>query len=171
MRYTYTFLFALVLSISACAQGQPNLTDSQKEAIKNATFTTLDGKKVTLSDFKGKVLILDFWETWCGPCLEFMPTLDRLANDFVDDFTVIAVSPGWSDTVDDVKKFSQEKGYHFTHVFAEDLAKELNIMGIPYKVYVAADGTIIKAQIGISGNPERDYQEVESVIKAYKASK
>ncbi|TNE72624.1 TlpA family protein disulfide reductase [bacterium] len=171
MQYVSTLLLAVLFTVSACAQGQPQLTDAQKTAIQQAKFKTLDGKTVTLADYKGKVVILDFWETWCGPCLKFMPTLDKLANDYVDDFVVLAVSPGWDDSVDDVKAFSKEKGYFFTHVFAPELAKDLRIMGIPYKVYVAADGTVIKAQMGITGNPDVDYAEVEKVIKAYKVSK
>jgi thiol-disulfide isomerase/thioredoxin len=169
MKSLSTLFLFLILTISACAQGQPQLTDSQKKSIQNASFKTLDGKTIKLSDYKGKVVILDFWETWCGPCLKFMPTVSKAQKNYSADFVVIAVSPGWSDELNDVKKFVAEKNYGFTHVFGKELATELNITGIPYKVFIAADGSIIKAQMGISGSAERDYQEVVEIIEKYKA--
>lgn len=165
----FAILFAFT-SLSCVAQPQ-TLTESQKTAILNASFKTLDGKVVKLADYKGKVLILDFWETWCGPCLRFMPTLDKISKDYAKDFQVLAISPGWSDELADVKAFSEKNKYNFTHLFAPELAKELKITGIPYKVYISADGKVIKAQMGISGNPATDYSEVEAVIKEYKSSK
>jgi len=169
MKSLSTLFFVLLLTVAACAQGQPQLSDAQKEAILTAQFKTLDGKTVSLADFKGKVVILDFWETWCGPCLRFMPTLAKAQQNYAKDFVVLAVSPGWSDSPDEVKQFVSEKNYGFTHVFGKSLATQLNIAGIPYKVYIAADGTVIKAQMGISNSPDRDYQGVVEVIEKYKS--
>lgn len=166
----FTFaLLVLGISLSACAQGQPELSPSQQKAIQDFVFTTLEGQDLKISDFKGKVIVLDFWETWCGPCLRFMPTLSKVQKDFKDDFVAIAVSPGWSDTQTDVENFVAEHDYGFTHVFGKELAKTLKIAGIPFKVYVAADGTVIKAQMGISGSAEIDYNELAEFIKANKA--
>lgn len=165
----FAILFAFT-SISSFAQ-PIQLTDAQKISVLNASFKTLDGNVVKLADYKGKVLILDFWETWCGPCLRFMPTLDKISKAYEKDFQVLAISPGWSDEVADVKAFSKKNGYNFTHLFAPELAKELKITGIPYKIYISAEGKVIKAQMGISGNPTTDYAEVEMVIKEYKSAK
>jgi len=51
-----------------------------------------DGKSVHLSDFKGKVIVADFWATWCGPCLQLMPTFDKLRTRYKDDPNVVFVS-------------------------------------------------------------------------------
>ena len=169
MKTLSTLFFALLFTVAACAQGQPQLSDAQKEAILSTKFKTLDGKTVSLADYKGKVVILDFWETWCGPCLRFMPTLSKAQKKYANDFVVLAVSPGWSDSPEEVKEFVAEKKFGFTHVFGKSLATQLNIDGIPYKVYVAADGTVIKAQMGISNSPDKDYQDVVDVIEKYKA--
>src|SRR5262249_41334336 len=56
-------------------------------------FQDAEGKAHTLSDFAGKVLVVNFWATWCGPCVEEMPTLDRLqATLGGDSFAVVAIS-------------------------------------------------------------------------------
>jgi len=143
-----------------------DLSDAQKEAIKTATFTTLEGEEKTLADFEGKVLILDFWETWCKPCRRVMPTLDKLAGEYKDDFEVLAISPGWSDSKEDVQAFRDENEYDFNWLFASELAKELQIQGIPYKVYVSPEGEIIEAMMGIYGT-EKDYTSTKEVIEKH----
>ncbi|NBB82357.1 MAG: redoxin family protein [Alphaproteobacteria bacterium] len=63
------------------------------EAAPQVTFATLDGTETGLDAFAGEVLLVNFWATWCGPCVEEMPALDRLAEDFADrPFRVLAVS-------------------------------------------------------------------------------
>jgi cytochrome c biogenesis protein CcmG/thiol:disulfide interchange protein DsbE len=57
------------------------------------SFPDLEGKNVSLSDFRGKVVLLNIWATWCRPCVEEMPSIERLYNQFKDDdFVVLAVS-------------------------------------------------------------------------------
>lgn len=158
-------MFIFAASVKSSAQ-VIDLTDEQKEAIKTATFTTLDGDTKSLSDFEGKVLILDFWETWCTPCRRVMPTLDKLAKEYKDDFEVLAISPGWSDSEEDVKVFRDENGYDFNWLFAPELAKKLQIQGIPYKVFVSPEGEVIEAMMGIYGT-EKDYTSTKKVIEEY----
>lgn len=57
------------------------------------TLTTLDGKRASLSDFRNKVVMVHFWATWCPPCVEEMPTIEKLYRDFPDkDLEILAVS-------------------------------------------------------------------------------
>lgn len=167
--YSSTLLFTLFLfTAPTLVIGQDiNLTDYQKVAIQDASFTTQDGDTINLSDFEGKVVMLDFWETWCAPCRKVMPTLDKLVADYPEDFEVIAVSPGWSDSKEDVKAFIEENGYDFNWVYDEGLAKELKIQGIPYKVFIGPDGNVIKAQMGIYPG-DRNYTETENIITKHR---
>jgi thiol-disulfide isomerase/thioredoxin len=69
-------------------------------------FNDLSGKSHSLSDYRGKIVVLNFWATWCGPCREEMPMLSRLSQDFTpQDVVFLAVS------LDDAK--SQSKIRHF----------------------------------------------------------
>lgn len=139
--------------------------DVPVDAIESAVFTDWDGNEVKLTDFRGKTVLIDFWETWCGPCLNAMPALDKLMDDYPDDFVVIAVSPGWSDTEEAVRRFIDEHDYDFVYVHDEKLATALEIRGIPYKVYIDPQGKYIKNETGSRG-PDREYELISEVIES-----
>lgn len=72
----------------------------------------LDGKEVQLADFKGKVVLLDFWATWCEPCREEMPKLNKLSKEFKDkDVVLLGIDVGEDE--DTVRSFIKENGYQY----------------------------------------------------------
>ena len=112
--------------------------------------------------------MVDFWETWCGPCLQVFPALDSLQNEYPDDFVVVAVNLNNTDSVEDVINFKQERAYDFT--FAVDKNKvgpEVITIGIPFKVFLDPQGYVIKSELGITGN---DYQDIKEIIEQHKTS-
>lgn len=136
-------------------------------AIEKGSFKDFSGTPVSVTDFKGKVVLLDFWETWCGPCIRSFPTLDRLMKEYPDDFAVIAVTPGFSDTPEDVQQFRQANPYPFVFVMDEGLSTALNIEGIPYKVILTADGKYLTTVMG--AHPD-DYEKMKEIIEKYRKS-
>ncbi len=138
--------------------------EDRNEILQNAVMTSLDGSEVTLSDFAGKTVLIDIWETWCTPCLRSFPTLQKLMEDFPDDFIVLAVSPGYMDSPEQVKEFVENHDYDFTFVFGEDLARDLNVQSIPFKVYVDPEGQYVESILGTRG-PERDYEKAREIIQ------
>lgn len=164
-------IIALLITTSPFSQAQTvTLKKDQIEAIAKTTFESIDGKKMTVSNFKGKVLILDFWETWCAPCLKTFPVLEKLKKDYPDDFEVLAITPEFSDTKSDVVDFIKKKSYDFHFMLGKELATTLQIYGIPYKIFLDAEGNFIKAQMGIYGNFDKDYADMESIINKHKGS-
>jgi len=149
----------------ATSAGNGSADPAEKnEILANAVMTGLDGEEVTLSDFAGKTVLIDIWETWCTPCLRSFPTLQKLMEDFPDDFVVLAVSPGYMDSPEQVKEFVENHDYDFTFVFGEKLAQDLNVQSIPFKVYVDPEGQYVESIMGTRG-PERDYEKAREIIQ------
>ena len=76
----------------------------------------IDGETFRLSEQRGKVVLINIWATWCGPCVAEMPEIDQLASDYADELVVIGVNCG--ETEETVAEFVETNG--FTYLFAAD---------------------------------------------------
>jgi peroxiredoxin len=109
----------------------------------------LNGKRVILSDFKGKIVFLNFWATWCPPCREEMPSMQKLYIRFKDkDFDMVAVSLNEPASV--VKKFFKDYNLTFTALLDSDgeLMTPYGIRAIPTTYIIDRDGAIIGKAFG-----------------------
>jgi peroxiredoxin len=128
-------------------------------ALKDAS-----GRTVKLSDFKGKVVVLDFWATWCPPCRQEIPGFVALHSQYKDQ-GVEVVGVTFDDGWEPVKPFVQNYGINYTVVMGDqDVAKRFgNINGIPTTFVIDRDGVIRKKHVGY-GPPELFTEAVESVL-------
>jgi thiol-disulfide isomerase/thioredoxin len=172
-----TIAIMLVTLIAACGakkndkQQDVNEKDSLTAAdyVEQARFTSLQGDSVDIAEFKGKVVLIDFWETWCKPCLASFPGIDSLKTAYPDKFEVLAVTPGFTDTEKEAQNFADNHNYDFTYLMdAQGLHKKLGVRGIPFKVYVDANGKFIDASMGSSG-PTGDYNKIKEIIEKQSA--
>lgn len=139
--------------------------------VEQTSFTSLEGDTVRVADFKGKVVMIDLWETWCKPCLASFPTLQELQEEYPDDFVVLAVTPGFTDTREDAQAFADEHDYTFEYLMdSNNLHQKVGVQGIPFKLYVDADGKFIQKSMGSYG-PEEDYKKVKEIIEKHKQAK
>lgn len=136
---TYTALLNETLDIvSNLAPGNPA-----------PDFTCLDqnGNKVSLSDFKGKVVYMDIWATWCGPCRSEIPSTQKLVEDFEgEDVVFLCVSV--DEDLDAWKKLIKDKNMKGVHVnssgnFNSAVAKLYNSKGIPHYILIDQAGNIV----------------------------
>ncbi|RMH30787.1 MAG: TlpA family protein disulfide reductase [Planctomycetota bacterium] len=114
-------------------------------------------------DLSGKVLVLDFWATWCGPCIAASPKLEKLQKDHKGNLEVVAIS-GQGEDEQTVRSWLEKKGdkIGYNHVFDAEqrVYKPLGITGIPHVVVLSTDG-VIRWQ----GNPhEKDFAKIVSQI-------
>ena len=115
------------------------------DQIPDVTAKTLEGVEQTLADFKGKVVLIDVWATWCGPCIAGLPKLREVAKKFAGtNFTVLSVSA--DDKVETVKDFleDEELPWDHWHIGAtSETHQKWNIRGYPTYMLVDQDGTLL----------------------------
>jgi thiol-disulfide isomerase/thioredoxin len=121
------------------------------EALPNIRFQDGSGREVSLASFKGKVVLLNVWATWCAPCREEMPALNLLQSELGSDkFEVVALSVDKSG-VAGAKKFLTEIKADKLGVFADPTAKEgtrLKVIGMPTTILINAEGLEVGRLIG-----------------------
>jgi peroxiredoxin len=160
----FAILLTFCLAVPATSQETDNSTLTKVgQAVPNFTVATIDGKTLTMSDLKGKVVLVNFFATWCGPCMSEMPHVEseiwqKLKS---DKFVVLAV--GREHTTEQLVKFNKEKG--FTFPIAPDPNREVYKLFatqyIPRNYVIDKDGKIAFQSMGYS--PEEFGKMVELI--------
>jgi thiol-disulfide isomerase/thioredoxin len=123
-----------------------------KPANFNFKIKDLDGKQVDLASFKGKVLLLNFWATWCGPCKAEIPGFVELQAKYRDELTVLGYSV--DDDAPKARAFAQEYKINYPILLGEgreDVQDAYGpIWGIPASFLISKDGRVCKKHLGIA---------------------
>jgi thiol-disulfide isomerase/thioredoxin len=143
----------VILAEPAVAQGalQGFVVHPQPKLVPEIHFQDREGRSRTLADFRGKVVLLNIWATWCAPCREEMPTLDRLQAELDGPgFEVVAVSIDRGG-FDAITKFFAEVGVQHLAMYLDsttEAASTLSAVGLPTSLLIDRDGTEIGRLIG-----------------------
>jgi cytochrome c biogenesis protein CcmG/thiol:disulfide interchange protein DsbE len=153
--FTILIIFS-ALSFSSEIKREDLFSKAGIQAIKsgkkapNFRLEDLKGKKVELKHFKGKVVFLNFWATWCGPCKEEMPSMEFLYNQFKEkDFVFLSISVDYAG-VKPVKEFIEKHRYTFP-VLTDPKCEVLDLFevkGIPTTLLIDKKGIMIGKAIG-----------------------
>jgi len=148
--------------------------EMKKEAAPAFTLVNREGKEVSLSDYKGKVVVLDFWATWCGPCIVSFPGMQAAVNKYANDdeveFLFIDTWQREENYKELVEEFIAKNNYNFHVLFDEmkDRSKATvtayGIQGIPAKVIIDKEGFIRFQNSGSESNVEKLVKELDTKI-------
>ena len=141
-----------------CSQGNsdaessqtPEATQENVQKAYNFELKDLDGNVYHLSDFKGKVIILDFWDTWCPPCRQEIPGFVELHNEYKDeDFVMIGVAFGRNGE-DAVRDFMKEYKIEYLNLMGDKAVVDCygGITSIPTTFLIDKKGKIAQKHIG-----------------------
>ena len=140
------------------------------KSITNMGWSLADGKHSAFSDFKGKVLVLDFYATWCNPCRESIPHLVDLQKRYQDDVRVIGLNVGGSDDLAEVPAFAEHfKIQYQLGVPDDDLVNLLlaNSDGIPQTFIFDREGKLMQNFIGFGESTGEEIDRtVESALRS-----
>jgi len=115
--------------------------------------TTLDGQRISMDELKGKVVLLDFWATWCGPCREALPHMQKIAKKF-DGEPLVVLSVSLDENEQKWKDFIAKNGMTWPQYldggFTGPISRMFAVNAIPHTFTIDADGVLQDEQIGDS---------------------
>lgn len=149
--------------------GMPALAFKAGDKAPEFNLTNTEGKEVSLGSLAGKVVLLDFWATWCAPCKAAMPDMQKIADDYADK-GVVVLGVNMSERHPDAgKKYMADKKFTYGCLLAgEELAKTYGITGIPTLVVIGKDG---KIEFIESDMPPKGAKNIRAAIDAALAKK
>jgi thiol-disulfide isomerase/thioredoxin/Flp pilus assembly protein TadD len=112
------------------------------------SFKNLEGKTVALADLKGKIVVIDFWATWCGPCRMTMPLLQEFVDGNPKDVEFLSINV-WENDTSLVRPFLVDYGYEFNVLFGDrDITNKYQVSGIPTLFVIDKNGVIRYKHVG-----------------------
>lgn len=146
--------------------GDPDdATVAGKPAPLHFTLKDMNGVDVKLAAFKGKVILLNFWATWCGPCKAEIPSLVELQTQYGDDLVVLGFSV--DDPVEKMRPYAEEYKINYPLLVGngrEDVQEAFGpLYGIPVSVIIDREGRIAKKHSGIASKSQFE-REIKSLL-------
>ncbi len=123
--------------------------DEGRIQIQDFDMTLLDGTEVSFEEYRGRKVLLNFWATWCDPCVGEMPAFQKLTEEYPEELVILAVN--CSEDQDTVEKFIQNNSYTFPIVLDTDGAIQGlfgGITSLPATVIIDEEGYVVTASTG-----------------------
>ena len=133
-------------------------------------LTNLKGKEVSLADYKGKIVVVDFWATWCGPCKASFPGMKKLVEKYSNNknvnFLFVNTWERVKDKTENAEKFVTKNDYPFNVLIDKEnkAVGKYKVSGIPTKFVIDQQGNIRFKSVGFSGNTDQMVNEVSTMI-------
>ena len=157
----YKKLFSLLLFVVAC------VSLSCAEVSYDFTLQDLEGKPISLSDYKGKVVFIDFWATWCPPCRASIPAVEKLYEQYKDneDFAVLGIN--LQEDKDTIVKFMKKQKMNYPILLSDKkVIANYRITSIPRFFIIDRDGEIYNKYVGFAPGVEENWQkDIEKLLK------
>ncbi len=136
------FIFLVILVILACERSSSN------DKVSNFQFKTIDDKIFDLSQFHGKVIIVDFWASWCSPCIKEIPHFIELQEKYKNEVQFIGLNVGEKES--EIKEFIKSMGINYVIGYSDEKIEKLfgGINGLPTTFIIGKDGKIKAKAIG-----------------------
>jgi len=158
------FLFLLILYTGFAGNV---MAEVAQDAAPDFTLKSQKNGNLKLSELRGKVVLINFWASWCGPCRQEMPVLDELYRHYRSlDFTILGVNV--EQNSDDAKSLLKDVPVTFPILFDTEnkISKLYDVKGMPSTVLVDRDGNIRYVHMGYQPGVEAEYQtQIRALIR------
>ena len=164
----YAFIGSVVfcaMAVGVYAVQQANVASWKGKKLPAFTMKTVDGKTVNNATYKGKVLVLDFWATWCAPCRKASPTFQAIHSKYASKGVSVLGADVLEEkpSADHGKKYAAEHKYTYTFTTGGDsLHKTLGATGVPVFVFVDKKGVV--REIATAFDAAKDPARFEAIV-------
>lgn len=165
MRRPFAFLaaFAVSLVILGCAEEGPSSPWIDKTAPDFSFKPATPGGDINSGSYKGKVVLLDFWATWCGPCMQIMPKVAELSKKHKDaGLVVLGVSTETPTTIARFREFKFDPGYELVNDPNGKASTLYGVTNLPTTILIGRDGKIRHYEVG--ADPDGGVASLEAAI-------
>lgn len=165
----YLVTFLLIFSVGCSSPDSSSAQTEIDEEIVTETVVALEidveaielldleGNPVSWESLKGKKVFLNFWATWCKPCIVEMPSMHQAAEQLGDDYVFLAAS---YEDLSKIQKFVQSRDFAFQFVHSKTSLDNLNIYSLPTTFLINAEGKLVETVVG-----SREWNEPEAMDK------
>lgn len=154
-RKLYYLLLLILLSCSGGTKDQSASTPASEIELNKVKLKELNGQVIDLSQFKGKTIFINFWATWCKPCLQEMPSIERAQAQLKNENIVFLLAS--NEEPEEIEQFKNKHNYSFQYVRIENL-EALNIVALPTTYIFNSEG---KLKFSESGS--RNWDDISSI--------
>ena len=164
----YAAITRLLLLLTLCAGFASSVwAKADQSPAPDFTLKSQKGDNLKLSELRGKVILINFWASWCGPCRQEMPVLDELYRHYRSlDFTILGVNV--EQDSDNAKSLLKDVSVSFPVLFDNEnkVSKLYDVKGMPSTVLVDRDGNIRYVHMGYQPGTEAEYQaQIRTLIR------
>jgi thiol-disulfide isomerase/thioredoxin len=135
------------------------LTDLESNQVR-ANYVDLDNNKIEVSSFKGKKVLINYWATWCGPCIQEMPSLVRAQEQLKSEYVFLLVS---EESTQRITRFKSRKKFNFNYIRSRVSLASIGIYSLPITIIYDEEGKEIKT---IEGSVVWDSNRMIKKLKA-----
>ncbi|MEZ6141645.1 MAG: TlpA disulfide reductase family protein [Zavarzinella sp.] len=169
--YLGFFLFVALTGCDQIFSRKPKKANSQANIADPVVFSgkTVDGETVKLTDYRGKIVLVDFWATWCGPCVQWFPHSKKLLEKYEGKpFAIVGISI--DDSASDLKSFLKRSPHPWKNIHDADqeIASDWDVRAIPGFLLLDEKGVVHKNWIGTSVDPATVDREIDFLLEKIK---
>jgi thiol-disulfide isomerase/thioredoxin len=163
MKYLSVLIISTaILSFVSCTSKETTSTEKLPEKlVDRIQLVDMDGNDIDLAQYRGKTIFLNYWATWCKPCIAEMPDIDECAKILAnEDFVFLAAS---DEKIDKISSFLKDSDYSFTIVHSKRSVFDMDIMALPTTMIINKDGEIVYNEVGArKWNSEAELNKLRS---------